>query len=614
MKKLSALTLSLFLAITVTISPLSVLAEESNSGPGHDEATDIHEAQVIDRVMSSNIEPVTLKKGQLVVRYKDDVSNSTKDEINDKLNGELTERFNNINTDIINIEPGTSVQEVKDQIKNADEIASIEPNYYATTLAVPNDVYYNYQWNLQKIQADQAYNLAQSSSSSAVIAIVDTGVNGSHPDLTGVVIGGYNTINDTALAGDDNGHGTRVAGVAGAVTNNTTGIASSSYRANILSIKVLDQYGWGTYADIAEGINYAADYGVRNNVRMIISLSLGGTSDSEILRQAVVSAQAKGAVVIAAAGNGGTGTVLYPAAYSGVLAVSASDQSDNLASFSSYGNNIFVAAPGVSVLSTNNPTGYAFDSGTSISTPQLSGLLAMALAYSPNLGNSDLINVIKNSTDKVGAYPYDATGWNQYFGFGRINESKVMESLLALNATPTLTSTPIPTATLAPCSTITPDPLATATATTVTPCASPTPTATPTAIPTAVPPTATPLPTATVPPTPTAVPPTATPVQSAVAPVMPNFTYPVALGVDGTVKSMLVTSNALYLDITASTKAWLRSIFTANVMYAVVTPTTVVTNLQGQAVPFSSIPAGAKVIVTGKITAGVLTATAIQIQ
>jgi serine protease len=249
---------------------------------------------------------------------------------------------------------------------------------------VPNDPFYEKQWHLQRVGAESAWEYA--CGEGVTVAVVDTGVacfdkgpfsRGS--DLAGTRCeGGYNFVSDTPEAYDDQGHGTHVAGTIAQTTNNGKGVAGLAYCARLMPIKVLNGRGWGTLANVAEGIRYAADNGAQ-----VINLSLGGPSKSKILEEAVDHAISKGVVVVAAAGNSGR-SVGYPAAYDGVIAVSASDSNDKIAWFSSRGPQVAIAAPGVNVTQQTICDGgrnkcelFGTFNGTSMASPHVAGTAAM---------------------------------------------------------------------------------------------------------------------------------------------------------------------------------------------------------------------------------------------
>ena len=381
----------------------------------------------------------------ILVKFKSGVSNEQSAKIHQNNGTKVKKKVSGIDVEVVSIPEGAKVGDTIDKFKKSNDVEFAEPNFLATAQLDPNDSLYSSQWNLKKISAPLAWDDAQGGD--GPIAVVDTGVQSNHPDLSGEVLQGYNFVSDSSNTADDNGHGTHVSGIASAVTNNGVGVASIGFRSNILPVKVLNSAGSGTYSDVSSGIIYAADNGAR-----VINLSLGGPSSSVTLQNAVTYATNKGSFVVAAAGNSGSSTPLYPAACAGALAITATDSSDNLAGFSNYGKNVFVGAPGVGITSTYNNSGYTSLSGTSMSAPHFSGLLEMAAAYigstNKSVTNQQLLDYLKTTTDKVGGYPYDSNGWNQYFGYGRINASKLIGQIKeAPVGSPTVTAAPTRTPT-----------------------------------------------------------------------------------------------------------------------------------------------------------------------
>ncbi|HYO52523.1 PA14 domain-containing protein [Archangium sp.] len=263
-----------------------------------------------------------------------------------------------------------------------------EPNYVHHLLFTPNDPYANpslqgstdYQWNLQKTQAYAAWDVTQGSSN-IVIAIVDTGIQLDHPDLAAKMLAGYDFIapgtppsNDTA--GEN--HGTRVAGVAAAVTHNGTGVAGMCPQCRILPVRVFDSNGYATSTSITDGIRWAADQGAR-----VFNLSFAGPY-SFAIESAVNYAWGKGAFLSCAAGNDNTSTPTYPAALSNCFAVAASKSDDTRLIWqqygSSYGTWVHVAAPGDWLRTTDVGSGYTNQSWTSIAAPNVAGLAGLLAA------------------------------------------------------------------------------------------------------------------------------------------------------------------------------------------------------------------------------------------
>ncbi|MNX21709.1 Thermophilic serine proteinase precursor [compost metagenome] len=284
-----------------------------------------------------------------------------------------------------------------------------------------NDPLFGQQYAPQITRAPEAW--ARSTGRGIKVAIVDTGIDPGHPDLRGNLIPGYNSLTRNANTRDDNGHGTHCAGVTAAQAGNGEGITGIAPHAKLMPIKVLAADGGGSDASVAEGIAWAVERGAD-----VVSLSLGGPSESKVMRDAVAYALTKGVVVVAAMGNDGTNDRSFPAAYPGVIAVGASDARDAIADFSQWGNWISVAAPGVKIMSTlptykvdandyGYPMRYGAMDGTSMATPAVAGLSALLLSVHKTATPAQVKARIEQTADRVGTQ----RGFNPYFGHGRIN-------------------------------------------------------------------------------------------------------------------------------------------------------------------------------------------------
>ncbi len=303
-------------------------------------------------------------------------------------------------------------------------------------LASPNDPSYAQQWGPAKINAVNGWSLFPGSfiaPAGPVVAIVDSGVDTANPDLADgrVLIGsGANCVSGVCAAGpagdDSYGHGTHIAGIVAAATDNGLGVAGLAYNAAILPVKVLDSAGVGSAAGVANGISWAVDHGAR-----VLNLSITTTGYSATLCDAVTYAVNAGALVVAAAGNDATFTNEYPAACAGAVGVAATDQNDAPATFSNYGYpDVFVAAPGVSILSTLPGAVWGNDSGTSMAAPFVTGLGALLLGQSPSRTAATAKQIIAKTAAKVGAGPYSGDKynvcgggctWTSTHGYGRID-------------------------------------------------------------------------------------------------------------------------------------------------------------------------------------------------
>jgi subtilisin family serine protease len=354
----------------------------------------------------------------------------------------------------LRIRNGASVRNVIENLRRRSDVAYVEPVYILRASATPNDSAYASQWALTKTQTDRSWDVWQPQSK-VTVAIVDTGIELAHPDLTDVVLrdsGGnvvsYNALTGTAsstAANDDNGHGTHCAGTIAARINNARGVAgvagwnpavpNSNTFVQLMGVKVLDAEGSGTDADVAEGIIWAADHGAD-----VISMSLGGEGSSTTLANAVTYARNHGVVVVAAAGNESTAIRSYPAAYTGVISVAATDSSDTLANFSNYGTWVKVAAPGVQIYSTYPGGRYSTLSGTSMATPHVAGEVAAILAQNPNLTPAQVEALVVSNVDSYTPYRSRTLA----AGAGRINVLRALQaaggdavSVAALSLDPT---------------------------------------------------------------------------------------------------------------------------------------------------------------------------------
>jgi serine protease len=317
--------------------------------------------------------------------------------------------------------------------KRADVLYA-EPNaqVHALGLTAPDDPSFSSQWAFDATGALAGWGLypgAYGATGGAPLAVVDTGVSAAHPDLTGRVRTdlGASCLNLTPCvsgpATDDHGHGTHVAGIAGAATNNGVGVAGVAYSSPIIPVKVLDSTGSGYDSDVADGIIWAAQQGAR-----VINLSLGGTY-SQTDCNAVSVAESMGGLVVAAAGNSSSSAPTAPAACPGAVGVAATDELDLPASFSNFGSpDVFVSAPGVDIYSTW-PGTYAWEDGTSMASPFVAGIAALRFGEHPESTPADVRRVLAASSDKVGGALYgsdpyntcDGCGWNSSYGYGRVN-------------------------------------------------------------------------------------------------------------------------------------------------------------------------------------------------
>jgi subtilisin family serine protease len=302
---------------------------------------------------------------------------------------------------------------------------------------IPNDPWYaGGEWHLPKISAPTAWS-STTGSSSVVVAILDTGVDASHPDLVGNLIAGWNVYNNNADTADVHGHGTNVAGTVAARTNNALGVASLCWNCRLMPIRISDASGYATYSDTATGLTWAADHGAKiANISYIVS-------DSSTVATAAKYFQGKGGVVTVSAGNYSTFDSANDNPY--MLTVSATDINDLHSDFSNYGNNIDLSAP-EGVYTTARGGGYAYAGGTSFSAPIVAGVAALVWSVNPSLTPTQVQNIVKESADDLGA-----PGWDIYFGSGRVNAARAVAMAGgAPSPSPSPTASPSPSPTPSP--------------------------------------------------------------------------------------------------------------------------------------------------------------------
>ena len=315
----------------------------------------------------------------------------------------------------------------------------IEPNLRVQVESLPNDPCWSRQWGPEKIEADWAWN-ATFGNSSVLVAVVDTGINYTHPDLAANYAGlGYDWgDNDTdPMEYYQSSHGTDVAGIVAAVTNNGVGIAGLA-QVKVMAEKVFSDRGGSDASLVAEGIIHATDQGAK-----IISMSLSMGENDSLLYDAVKYAYDSDVLLVAAAGNQNGTAKRYPAAYDEVIAVSATDQSDFTTDFSNYGDWIELAAPGIGIFTTENWNTpnyggyYNYFSGTSAACPHVSGLAALLWSEFPDANRDWIRTRLRDTADDLGT-----PGFDIHYGYGRINARKAIYGTSpAINYTLAITTT-----------------------------------------------------------------------------------------------------------------------------------------------------------------------------
>lgn len=406
-------TNSIFLIILI-IAALLFVAGGCSSDSGSDNGSNITPTQPAEELPSH-------KDGEVVIRVKPGFSAQNAAEA---VNAEVKKTFTvgEMKYAVLTLDGTTTVQDALNKLTGNKAIDYVEPNYIYKTSIVPNDPEYSSrQYCHQRMNSEQGWNVT-TGSSSVVIAVVDTGVNGSHQEFAGRMTSGYDTVNNIPLTGnensDDYGHGTHVAGISAAKGNNSIGMAGVDWNCLIMPVKVLDQSGSGSNDTIAEGIVFAV-----NNGANVINMSLGGKGLSKSIEDAVNHANLNGVVVVAAMGNSGTASVDYPAASQGVIAVGSSNARDQMSYFSTRGYHISVCAPGEEIYSTSMDGSYVTFSGTSMASPQVAGAASLLMAANPGWTANQIRSQLEGTADDI-----SGTGFNPSSGYGRINLANALSA------------------------------------------------------------------------------------------------------------------------------------------------------------------------------------------
>jgi thermitase len=298
------------------------------------------------------------------------------------------------------------------------EVQAVEGDQPIHAFTTPNDARFPGQVGPDQLSARSAWDYTNGTNSS-ILAIVDTGINGQHEDMAGRVMAGFDYVNNTTISAgadsDDHGHGTAIASVAAATGNNNVGLAGMNWQTRLMPVKVLDNTGAGTASQLISGIRYAADRGAT-----VINLSLGGSSGTTSLEEAVNYAWNKGAVLIGASGNDSGTSVLYPAAYDRVLAVGSVTTGDAKSSFSTSGSALDLTAPGEGIMvATDSSAGYSTATGTSIAAGFVSGAATLIHARHPGKSNQEIVDALVAGADDVGGM--NGVSRTDLYGDGRLN-------------------------------------------------------------------------------------------------------------------------------------------------------------------------------------------------
>ncbi len=354
---------------------------------------------------------------RLLVKFKLGVSEFEKKHELDKNNAQVLEEISQLDVKILKVPP-QALDGIEKALKKSNKFEFVEKDAKFEPLYTPNDQFFSRQWYLSMINAPTAWDKV--GSNQVKIAILDTGVDPDHQDLQGLLQDGYNSYDNNNNWSNVCGHGTGVTGSATSLTNNEIGIAGTAPNAKIIPIRVTDTSCYAYYSTLAKGIVYAADNGAKvANVSFQIF-------DGAVLTDSAKYMYSKGGLVVAAAGNTGSYQNYSDNPY--IISVGSTDNLDKRANHSTFGPFVDFVTPGVAIYTTfpNNLYGYA--SGTSVSAPIMSGVIAMMYATNPSLTPSQVYDILKTTSVDLG----DA-GYDYYFGWGRVDANAAVVKSSSIN-------------------------------------------------------------------------------------------------------------------------------------------------------------------------------------
>jgi thermitase len=361
--------------------------------------------------------------GELLVTYEERASDAAVESLDEEVGAEVGEALPEVDARLFEFPEvkgklteqarEQALARIQEELERDPAVVSVGYNYRYSASFTPDDPSFDEQWGLSTTGFENAWS--STLGSGVRIAIVDSGTDVKHGDLNRNIGRQRDFINDDGTVEDPFKHGTHVAGIAAADTDNGIGVAGGCPKCKLLIAKVLDEGGSGYSADVAEGITWGADNGAK-----VINLSLSNGAKDNPVKDAIDYATRRGAIVVAAAGNTRKSRPMYPAAYSNVMAVAATDRHDQPASFSNFGDWVDIAAPGRSILSTIPGGRYAYKNGTSMATPHVSALAG--LLASQELDRAGIKKRIFNSAVDLGP-----AGRDPYYGHGRIDAGQAVQ-------------------------------------------------------------------------------------------------------------------------------------------------------------------------------------------
>ncbi|HEY9101983.1 S8 family serine peptidase [Chitinimonas sp.] len=371
-------------------------------------------------------EPTEYAPGRILVQFKPGLASAEQDKILKNNGGRKLRSIAGINVHVIDLGRTGSEKSTAALLKHNPNIKFAEVDARVPHGGATNDTYYASSWHLAKIGASSAWDTA--TGNGVTIAILDSGVDGTHPDLAAQMVPGWNMINNNSDTADVNGHGTAVAGAAAATANNAAGVAGVAYGAKIMPVRIADANAYAYWSDVANGLTWAADHGAK-----VANISYVGVSGSAAVQSAAQYLRNKGGETVVCAGNNNIDEGIAPS--DTMISVAATDANDAKTSFSSYGSFVDIAAPGINIWTTQRGGTYGQWWGTSIASPITAGVVAAMMSAKPGISPAQLENLLFSTAQDLGT-----AGKDVYFGWGRVNAAAAVTA--AKNAVITDTQAP----------------------------------------------------------------------------------------------------------------------------------------------------------------------------
>jgi thermitase len=401
--------------LTISLAVLLAAAQSQFTTTRITKADDAIDASAQGVSLMSRMKPESVP-GRLLVKYRRGVSSRRRNNLMNAAGARSDREIPGLGVHIVDLPEGADQEAFAKVLRTRSEVEFAEPDYivYPVSEMVPDDPLYSSQWHLPAIACPAAWGMT-SGSDQVTIALCDTGVDSSHPDLSTKLVPGWNVVDNNSDTSPVAPHGTWTAGTAAATGNNAVGVASPALNCRIMPVRVSSLASGGAMvSDLALGVTWAADHGARV---ASVSYMAGG---SNLMGEVGKYIQSKGGVLVVAAGN--TGTYNSVPNSPSIIVVGATTQTDELAGYTTTGTYVDLSAPGSGILTTAPGGGYQSVSGTSFSAPLVAGAAALMFSINPNLTSAQLDTILKVTADDLGP-----PGWDPGYGWGRLNAGSAID-------------------------------------------------------------------------------------------------------------------------------------------------------------------------------------------